>query len=107
MDRAQNFLYQHHLRNLQQGGVPHDDGSISTIYGMTAGDESGRSRVLPTVWDNKILPPDEAYARAKQTGLWRYPGSFSPTRADWNYMNDPEQHPLMEQDVQDYLARQK
>lgn len=105
MADPREFLYQHHARELATGGVPRTDGSISTVYGMTANDPSGRARMLPTVWDNKILPPNQAYERAQATGLWNYPGSFSPTRTLYNYMNDPTQHPRMEQDVQDYLRR--
>lgn len=101
----EDYLYQHHLQELARGGVHNQDGSISTIYGMTAGDPSGRSRMLPTVWGGQILNPDAAYARAQAQGLWRFPGSFSPTRTLFNYMNDPTQHPLMEHDVQDYLQR--
>lgn len=72
---------------------------------MTTPDEaSGRYRMVPTVWDNQILPPDAAFRCGQQTGLHNYPGSFSPTRTLYNYMNDPAQHPRMEQDVQDYLS---
>lgn len=102
-----DYLYRHHQRELAKGGVANPDGSISTVFGMTAPDESGRHRMLPTVWDNRILPPDAAYDRARQDGLWRYPGSFSPTRTLHNYMNDPLQHPRMEQDVQDYLSQRQ
>ena len=99
-----NYLYQHHARELARGGVRNSDGSVSTVYGMTAPDESGRHRMLPTVWDGQILPPDAAYDRARMNGLWRYPGSFSPTRTLHNYMNDLDQHPRMEEDVRNYLA---
>jgi hypothetical protein len=100
-----DFMRQHHQRELESGGVRNPDGSISTYYGMTAPDESGRNRMLPTIWGGQALSPPDAYARARAQGLWRYPGSFSPTRTLHNYMNDPNQHPHMEQDLQDYLLR--
>lgn len=106
MADPRDFLYSHHANELARGGVANTDGSISTVYGMTVPDESGRQRMVPTVWDGQILPPDAAYRRAQMQGLWRYPGSFSPTRTLYNYMNDPLQHPRMEQDVVD-LQRNK
>jgi hypothetical protein len=99
---TKDYLYRHHLRELARGGVQNPDGSISTVRGMTAPDESGRHRMVPTVRDGQVLEPRDAYRRAQQEGLWRYPGSFSPTRAYYDYMTDPDQHPRMEQDVEDY-----
>ena len=98
------FMHQHHARELARGGVRNSDG-ISTYYGMTVPDESGRQRMVPSVWGGQILNPDAAYSRAQMEGLWRYPGSFSPTRTLYNYLNDPAQHPRMEQDTEDYLRR--
>jgi hypothetical protein len=100
-----DFMRQHHLRELLRGGVQNPDGSVSTYRGMTATDESGRQRMLPTIWDGQALSPPNAYARAQANGLWRYPGSFSPTRALHNYMSDPSQHPAMEEDLASYLQR--
>lgn len=100
-----DFMYQHHARQLAQGGAPNPGGGLSTYYGMTVGDESGRQRMVPSVWYNQILPPNAAFARAQAAGLWRYPGSFSPTRTLYNYMNDPAQHPRMEAEAADYLSR--
>jgi hypothetical protein len=104
-DELARFMLQHHQRELARGGVKNPDGSISTYYGMTAPDESGRQRMLPTIWDGQALSPPNAYARAQANGLWRYPGSFSSTRTLHNYMNDPNQHPAMEQDLAAYLQR--
>jgi hypothetical protein len=46
-----------------------------------------------------------AYGRARSQGLWRFPGSFSPTRTLHNYMTDPSLHPQMERDTQDFMRR--
>lgn len=104
-DELARFMLQHHQRELARGGVKNPDGSISTYYGMTAPDESGRQRMLPTIWDGQALSPPNAYARAQANGLWRYPGSFSSARTLYNYMNDPNQHPAMEEDLAAYLQR--
>ena len=97
-------LYQHHLRELAKGGKRNADGSISTVYGMTAPDASGRHRMMPTIWDQQALPPDAAYPRAQAQCEWNWPCSFSPARTLYNYMNDPRQHPRMEQDVRQFLS---
>src|SRR5262245_60219956 len=99
MDKQSDFMWRHHAQALAAGGVPNPGGGSSTYFGMTGPDESGRNRMLPTVWGGQILNPDDAYARARAQGLWHYPGSFSPTRTLYNYMNDPNQHPRMESDL--------
>ena len=99
MKSPAEFMYAHHARELAKGGVQNPAGGVSTYYGMTAPDESGRQRMVPTVWNGQILPPPVAYDQARMQGLWRYPGSFSPTRTLYNYMNDPAQHPRMEKDL--------
>ena len=105
MDPRSEKMWRHHAQELLRGGVVNPDGSISTYRGMTASDPSGRERMLPTIWDGQMLSPDAAYARAMAQGLWRYPGSFSPTRTLYNYMQDPAQHPRMEEDVAAYLRQ--
>ena len=55
----------------------------------------GRHYNLPTVWDNKIVDPDEAMARSEATGLDKFPSYGSPEEAERRY---DDMHQYMEQD---------
>lgn len=95
-------LYQRHLGNLYgSGGVNNPDGSRSTLYNVTA-DIDGRSYVLPSVYDGKILHPDAAIDRAVSQGLDQFPSYASAQEADARYQR---LHDFMEKDTQAYLGR--
>ena len=92
----EQYAYRHHLANLDRGGVPHDDGSLSSFLNITA-DFDGRTYILPTVWDNKIVPEDEAIERARQGGLDKWPSYDSEKAASNRY---DAIHSYMERDTQ-------
>lgn len=58
----------HHLRELESGGVPNDDGSVSTVRTLSV-DFEGVPTLVPTVWDGKILSNEEAIKRARDSGI--------------------------------------
>ena len=94
----EQYLYQHHLNNLTHGGyVLQDQGrSVSTIYNTTV-EQDGKTYVIPTVWNGKILSEDEAGDMARQVGLERFPAYGSEQEANVRYMD--QLHPMMERDV--------
>jgi hypothetical protein len=64
-------LTEHHLRNLaERKAVTNPSGSVSTIRTMQFGISGGRSIVVPSVWDGKILGDREALERAKKEGVF-------------------------------------
>jgi hypothetical protein len=89
------FLYNHHIRNLQAGGVP-NQGGLSTIFNITA-EFGGKHFVLPTVWDNQIIPPEAAIARAREVGLEKFPSYKSEKEAKRRYN---ELHLFMSKDME-------
>jgi hypothetical protein len=91
----EEYLYQHHLANLAKGGVRNPDGSVSTIFNITAEIE-GKTYVLPTVWDNQIVSPDEAVKRAHARGLDKWPSYKTEDEASKRY---DAMHGYMEQDA--------
>lgn len=87
-------LYQHHLGNLDKGGVT-NNGKTSTA--LVAGVEvNGREYNIPTVWDNKIVGVDEAVKRAKAEGIDKFPSYTNPDEAYARYM---KMHDFMERDL--------
>lgn len=95
----EEFLYQHHARNLMSGGKVLNPNSISTIKQLTA-EFDGMHYNLPTVWDGKVLGDDESIKRAKGVGLQNFPSYKTPEEAQRKY---DEMHSFMEGDVQQYL----
>lgn len=91
----EQFAYQHHLGNLAKGGVHNPDGSTSTFYSITK-EIGGRTYVLPTVWDNQIIEPDEAVKRAIAGGLEKWPSYENEDAAFKRYM---DMHRYMERDL--------
>lgn len=78
-------LYQRHLKNLYgTGGVDNPDGSRSTLFATTI-EQDGKTYLIPTVWDGKILSADEASARAAKTGLDKFPSYASEQEAQARY----------------------
>jgi hypothetical protein len=67
MTPQERALYDRHLGNLYgSGGVDNPNGSRSTLYQANV-DIDGKSYNIPTVYDGKIVPVDEAVARATKT----------------------------------------
>lgn len=94
----EQYAYEHHLGNLAQGGVRHDDGSISSFLNTIRGFDN-RYYVLPTVWDNQIIPEDEAVRRAQADGLHKWPSYDSVEAAEARYQ---AMHGYMERDTNAY-----
>lgn len=96
-------LYQRHLDNLNgPGKVLHDDGSISTLYQMSIGGGNGRTYNIPSVYEGKILEPDEAIQRAKSAGLENFPSYGSSAEAEARY---EQMHSYMDKDVGQYKSQ--
>ncbi|MGZ3639404.1 MAG: hypothetical protein ACXVCX_16365 [Ktedonobacterales bacterium] len=94
-------LYLRHLANLYgSGGVDNADGSRSSLYqvGFTADD--GRQYNVPSVYDGQILSPDNAIARAMQSGLSQFPSYASPFQAENRYQ---QMHNYMDADTGAYM----
>src|SRR6185295_10115481 len=86
LNAQERNLYQRHLDNLNgPGKVSHDDGSISTLYQMSIGGGNGRTYNIPSVYDGKILEPDEAIKRAKSIGLNTFPSYATQEEAESRY----------------------
>ena len=92
----EQFLYQHHLTNLYGGGaVNNPNGSVSTVYQAGVG-INGKQYNIPTVWNGKILPVDQAIQQAERVGLDKYPSYATPDEAESRYQS---MHPYMERDL--------
>ena len=76
-------LYERHLKNLSSGGVP-NNGKTSTLFQTTV-EIDGKVYNIPTVWDGKILTPDQAIERATQEGLDKFPAYSSEDEAEKRY----------------------
>jgi hypothetical protein len=96
-------LYQHHINNLQQGGVQNSDGSTSTLYQLSFQD-GDRTYNIPTIYGNTRLDPEEAIARAYKTGLQNFPSYKSPFAAENRYNR---MHGYMEMDEPSKLERKR
>lgn len=97
-------LYQRHLTNLTgPGGVDNPDGSRSTLF-QTSFERGGKTYNVPTVWDGKILKPDDAIKRAEREGLDKFPSYGSEDEAEARY---GKMHDYMDQDTGRYFAARK
>ena len=93
----EQFLYQHHLDNLSgEGKVVQPNGDISTLLQAVVTGPDGRFYNIPTVWEGKALPPNEAAQRAASIGWDKWPSYIAPTLADERYMR---MHQYMDHDV--------
>jgi hypothetical protein len=97
-------LYDQHLSNLWgKGGVDHPDGSRSTLLRVSFQSKAdGKFYNVPSVYDGKILSPEEAIDRAKEMGLEQFPSYRSQREADARY---ERMHRYMESDTADYFAQ--
>lgn len=94
-------LYQRHLTNLTgPGGVDNPDGSRSTLFQATV-DHDGKTYAIPTVWDGKILPVDQAVERVRAEGWDKFPAYKNPEEAEARYQ---KMHGFMEQDTASFKA---
>lgn len=92
-------LYQRHLTNLSgTGGVTNANGSRSTLFVNTFG-VGDKTVVVPSVWDGKILTPDQSLERAKAEGLDKFPSYASDAEANARY---GKMHDFMEKDTAQY-----
>jgi hypothetical protein len=101
MTPQEQALYKRHLANLYgPGGVHNADGSISTLY-QTSVEIGGKVYNIPTVYDGKILSPQEALARAKAQGIDNFPSYPDEKTAEsrYNLMHD-----FMEKDTASYIS---
>ena len=98
-------LYAHHLNMLATGNrVANADGSYSTVLSIGVG-RNGREYNIPTVWDGKILPPEEAKQRAAAKGWDHWPSYDTSDEATARYM---QMHSFMEKDQPlEELSRQR
>jgi hypothetical protein len=96
MTPQEQYAYRHHLSNLDRGGVPHDNGSLSSFLNITVG-FGDKTYLIPTVWDNKIVSEDEAIRRARASGLNNWPSypSLDAANARYNAI-----HGYMERDTE-------
>lgn len=96
-------LYDRHLSNLKgKGGVDNADGTRSTLYATTI-EVDGKTYIIPTVYDGKKLPVEEAITRAKAEGLDKFPSYGSNAEAGERYQ---KLHGFMEKDTQAVRAPQ-
>ena len=91
-------LYRHHLGNLVgPGGVDQPDGLRQ--FDRPADvffERDGRTFNVPTVWNGKILEPDDAIKRATASGLNNFPSYSSEDAAETRYQR---MHAFMNEDV--------
>jgi hypothetical protein len=110
MNPQEQALYQMHLTNLHgPGGVDnppdaqHPQGSRSSLY-QTSVEIDGRVYNIPTVWNGKIVSPDQAVQLAQQHGLDKFPSYENEQQAQSRY---DQMHDYMEKDTRAYLTNRK
>jgi hypothetical protein len=97
-------LYERHVKNLTgAGGVDNPDGSRSSLYQMSF-ERGGKTFNIPTVWDGKILKPEEAIKRAEREGLDKFPSYGSQAEAEARYQ---QMHGYMERDTKQFLENRR
>src|ERR1035437_3844598 len=93
-------LYQRHLTNLTgPGGVDNANGSRSTLF-QSSVEVNGKTYNIPTVWDGKILSPQDALARPKAEGIEKFPAYANEAQAENRYQ---QMHGYMEKDTSAYF----
>jgi hypothetical protein len=99
----EQYMFRHHLGNLRRGGVKQPGGQTSTYLGSTF-EIGGRHYMLPTVWDNQVVPPDAAVGRARAAGLDNWPSYASEDEAEQRY---DQIHGYMERNTTDMEKRRQ
>lgn len=96
-------LYERHLANLQgPGKVLHPDRSVSTLYQMSVQGPNQQTYNIPSVYNGRILPPEEAIRNAEQQGWHTFPSYPDPQTAEARY---GQMHGFMDQDVGNFLKQ--
>jgi hypothetical protein len=95
-------LYQLHLHNLSQGGVP-NQGQTSTLFSATF-EIGGKTYVIPTVWNGQILEPNAALEQARHIGLDQFPSYASEQEAQKRY---DKMHQFFEHDLKEFKTQSK
>lgn len=99
LNKREARLYQRHLTNLYgSGGVDDQLGSRSTLMATTIG-FGGRTYLIPTVWDGKVLSDEQAILRAKREGLRNFPKYKNEAEAQKRYAAI---HDYMDMDTEQY-----
>jgi hypothetical protein len=94
-------LYERHLANLNgPGKVMHPDGSISTLYQMSVSGPENKIYNIPSVYNGKIVEPQQAIANAERQGWHTFPAYPDSATAEARYQ---QMHEFMDQDVGNYL----
>lgn len=93
-------LYQRHLTNLTgSGGVDNPDGSRSTLFQASI-EHDGKTYNIPTVWNGRILPIDQAITHVEKEGWDKFPAYANEQEAEARYQ---EMHKYMERDTGAFL----
>lgn len=96
MTPEEQALYMRHLSNVTgPGGVDHPDGGRSTLYQMSTqiGDKIYN---IPTVWNGKIVPPEQALKLAFMEGIDKFPSYATVDEAEARY---EAMHRFMDADI--------
>jgi len=102
MTPEERDLYDRHLSNLWgTGGVDNPDGSRSTLF-QAGTNVGGREYNIPTVYDGRKLPFDEALARAKQQGIDKFPSYPTVEASEARY---DQMHGYMDRDTGQYFEQ--
>jgi hypothetical protein len=100
LNKRETRLYERHLANLYGGGgIDTGMGSRATLLTQTI-TENGRTYVIPTIWDGKVLGPDQALKRARKEGLARFPAYRSVEAAEKRYR---DMHEYMDMDGEQWV----
>ncbi len=90
-------LYERHLANLAgPGKVVHPDQSVSTLSQMGVQGPGGRQYNIPSVYQGRIVPPEQAVRHAQQQGWYNFPSYPDVATAEARY---GQMHGYMDQDV--------
>jgi hypothetical protein len=96
LNEQEQYLYQHHLDNLEKGGVKQPGGFTSTIKDQTV-DVDGKIYIIPTIWNNKAVSSDQANKNAEAVGWDKFPSYSSQKEANDRY---DDMHYYMNADIQ-------
>ena len=96
-------ILQHHYENLANGtAVTNEDGSISTVFTVQV-DLNGKPTLIPTVWEGRILPEEEAAQRAMESGIqWPTARSHEELR-NYDIELHKQMQPMSQQEARSFL----
>jgi len=95
MTPQERGLYERHLAN---GANPvfNPDGSTSTLFQMSVSGPDRQTYNIPSVYNGRILPGEQAVRNAAQQGWYNFPSYPDSATAEARY---GQMHGYMEQDV--------